>query len=181
MRRKRNCAWIGFFLLVGAMAQAQSVKVEYDPKVDFTPYKTYSWMKLSATNHPFVQEDVVGAIDLQLKAKGLTKVDSGGDLLVNAYGSLDEGINVAYAVDGYALPNVDSPITWAYGVPVSATSTSVYVDKGTLVVDLADRRAKQLKWRATAKAKLDPDQHEKSLEIIEKAVVKMFRDYPKHH
>jgi len=181
MGRKRNCAWVGFFLLVGILAQAQKVKVEYDPNVDFTPYKTYSWMKLSATNHPFVQEDVVGAIDLQLKAKGLKKVDSGGDLLVNGYGSLNEGINVAYAVDGYALPNVDSPITWAYGVPVLATSTSVYVDKGTLVVDLADRRAKQLKWRGTAKANLDPDQQEKSLEIIEKAVVKMFRDYPKHH
>jgi len=181
MGRKRNCAWVGFFLLVGVLAHAQKVKVEYDPNVDFTPYKTYSWMKLSATNHPFVQEDVVGAIDLQLKAKGLKKVDSGGDLLVNGYGSLNEGINVAYAVDGYALPNVDSPITWAYGVPVSATSTSVYVDKGTLVVDLADRRAKQLKWRGTAKANLDPDQQEKSLEIIEKAVVKMFRDYPKRH
>ena len=138
-------------------------------------------MKLSATNHPFVQEDGVGAIDLQLKTKVLKKVDNKGDLLVNAYGSLDEGMNVASAVDGYALPNVDSPITWAYGVPVSATSTAVYVDKGTLVVDLADRRAKHLKWRGTAKANLDPDQQEESLEIIEKAVVKMFCDYPKHH
>jgi hypothetical protein len=46
------------------------------------------------------------------------------------------------------------------------------------VVDLVDRRAKQLKWRGTAKANLDPEQQEKSLETIEKAIVKMFREYP---
>ena len=48
-------------------------------------------------------------------------------------------------------------------------------------MDLVDRQAKQLKWRGTAKANLDRQEQEKSLEIIEKAVVKMFKEYPALH
>jgi hypothetical protein len=181
MRRRWNCASLIFLsLLWAASAHAQKVKVEYDKAADFTKYKTYSWVKLSATAHPFVQADAVAEINQQLEAKGLKHVESGGDLLVNGYGSMSEGMNVSYDVNIYAMPGLDTPITWVDGTPRAGNSTAVFVDKGTLVVDLVDRRAKQLKWRGTAKANLDPEQQEKSLETIEKAIVKMFREYPGH-
>jgi hypothetical protein len=46
------------------------------------------------------------------------------------------------------------------------------------VIDIADRKTKQLVWRGIAKAKLDPEQKEKSFEIAEKAVATMFKQYP---
>jgi Domain of unknown function (DUF4136) len=180
MRQKQNWMFLGL-LIVGCSAalHAQKVKVEYDKEADFARYKTYSWMKLAAAAYPFVQWDVVGAVDNQLAAKGLKKVDNGGDLLVNGCGAMNDSINVSYAADVYAMPGLDAPITWANGTPLPGnSSTAQYVDKGTLVVDLVDRQSKQLKWRGTAKANLDPEQQEKSLEIIEKAVVKMFKEYP---
>jgi len=166
------------FLLWCSALHAQKVKVEFDKTADFTQYKTYSWMTQGASGHPFVKLDIIGAIDNQLAAKGLKKIDGGGDLLVNCYGSLSESMNVSYDVDVYAMPNLDGPVNWANGTPRPGNSTAVYVDKGTLVVDIVDRRAKQLKWRGTAKAKLAPEQQEKSLEIIEKAIAKMFKEYP---
>jgi hypothetical protein len=166
------------FLLWSCALQAQKVKVEYDKTTDFKQYKTYSWMKQATSGYPFVKLDIIGAIDNQLAAKGLKQIDSGGDLLVTTVGSMTESTNVSYDVDVYAMPSLDGPINWASGTPRPGNSTSVYVDKGTLVVDIVDRQAKQLKWRGTAKAKLDPEQKEKSLEIIEKAIEKMFKEYP---
>ena len=57
-------------------------------------------------------------------------------------------------------------------------SDAVLIDKGTLVIDVVERSAKKLRWRGVAQANIDPDQQEKSLEIIEKAIIKMFKQYP---
>jgi hypothetical protein len=177
MRVRGKSLLIALLMLV-SLVQAQKVTVQYDKKTDFSRYKTYSWMPHQASAHPFLALDVFGAIDHQLQAKGLQKMDKGGDLVVNGYGSLSEGMNVSYDVDVYAAPGLDGAINWANGTPRPGNSTSVYVDKGTLVVDIADRQTKGLLWRGIAKAKIDPEQVEKSFEIAEKAVAKMFRDYP---
>ena len=102
MKRKQNWVRMGLVIvLCSAGLHAQKVKVEYDKTADFTRYKTYSWMKLGATEYPFVQMDVVGAIENQLSAKGLKKIASGGDLLVNGIGSMTDSLNVSYVVDIY--------------------------------------------------------------------------------
>jgi hypothetical protein len=87
-------------------------------------------------------------------------------------------MNVSYDVDVYAAPGLDGAINWANGTPRPGNSTSVYVDKGMLVIDLADRTQKLLRWRGMAKATVDPEQKEKAFEIAEKSVAKMFRDFP---
>jgi len=178
MRMRGTISIIVGLMFVLPAAQAQKVTVQYDKKTDFSKYKTYSWVPHQASARPVLALDVFGAIDRQLQAKGLQKVDKGGDLVVNGYGSLSEGMNVSYDVDVYAAPSLDGPITWANGTPRPGNSTSVYVEKGTLVVDIADRQSKQLLWRGIAKAKIDPEQVEKSFEIAEKAVAKMFKEYP---
>jgi hypothetical protein len=175
---QRKMALIAGIVLMGFAAQAQKINVQYDKKTDFSKYKTYTWMPHDAAARPILALDVYGAIDNQLKAKGLQKVDKGGDLVVNGYGSLDEGMNVSYDHDIYAAPGLDSPITWANGTPRPGNGVSIYVDKGTLVVDIADRQTKGLIWRGIAKAKVDPEQVEKTFEIAEKAVAKMFKEYP---
>src|SRR5262249_55144217 len=141
--------------------------------------KTYMWMKQGATDYPFVAMDIRGEVDKQMQARGLTAVQSAPDLLVNAYGGMDGAMNVSFDHDIYALPGLDGPIWWADGSPlIAGNSTSVFVDKGTLVIDVVDRNLKKLKWRGIAKGNLDPEQQEKSLEIIEKSIIEMFRQYP---
>ena len=167
-----------FALTCWIPASAQKVTVQYDKQCNFSQYKTYSWLPHDAAKYPMLALDIVGAVDRQLQSKGLKQVDSGGDLLVNGYGSLTEGMNVSYDIDVYAAPGLDGAINWANGTPRPGNSTSVYVDKGMLVIDLADRTQKLLRWRGMAKATVDPEQKEKAFEIAEKSVAKMFRDFP---
>jgi hypothetical protein len=179
---KRNRRWMWLCLLCLASAanvQAQKVRVEYNKKQDFSGFKTYGWMKQSANDHPFMVMDIRGEVDKQLQAKGLTKTDSNADLLVNANGALDGKLNVSYDVNIYAMPGLDGP-WWDEGDPgaMGHGSGAVLIDQGTLVIDLVERTAKKLRWRGVAQANIDPDQQEKSLEIIEKAIIKMFREYP---
>jgi hypothetical protein len=178
-RVQSKLVWLTWCLLVlCGTSLAQKVTVDYNKKADFSQYRTYSWIPLDQAKHPMLALDLVGAVDEELQARGLHKLDTGGDLIVHGYGSLSEGMNVSYDVDIYAAPGLDTPINWENGTPRPGNSTAVYVDKGTLVIDIADRKTKQLEWRGIAKAKLDPEQKEKSFEIAEKAVAKMFKQYP---
>ena len=65
---------------------AQKVSVGADPAVDLTRYKTYAWAKVASTN-PIANEIVVSAVDSQLAAKGLRKVDTDPELTVVVFGS----------------------------------------------------------------------------------------------
>jgi hypothetical protein len=185
VKRNRRSAWLQLLLLPCLFlawvtgVQAQKIRVEYNKKQDFSGFKTYSWMKQSANSHPFMVMDIVGEVDDQLQAKGLTKTTDNPDLLVNAYGALDGSLNVSYDVNVYAMPGLDGP-WWDEGNPgaIGHGSDAVLIDKGTLVIDVVERSAKKLRWRGVAQANLDPDQQEKSLEIIEKAIIKMFKQYP---
>jgi hypothetical protein len=181
----RRSAWLYLLLLTclfltcAASVQAQKIRVEYNKKQDFSGFKTYAWMKQSANSHPFMVMDIMGEVDDQLRAKGLTKTTGNPDLLVNAYGALDGSLNVSYDVNVYAMPGLDGP-WWDEGDPgaIGHGSAAVLIDKGTLVIDIVERSAKKLRWRGVAQANIDPDQQEKSLEIIEKAIIKMFKQYP---
>jgi hypothetical protein len=180
VKRNLRCAWLCLLCLACAVGvQAQKVRVEYNKKQDFSGFKTYGWMKQSANDHPFMVMDIRGEVDKQLQAKGLTKTDGNADLLVNANGALDGKLNVSYDVNIYAMPGLDGP-WWDEGDPgaMGHGSGAVLIDQGTLVIDLVERAAKKLRWRGVAQANIDPDQQEKSLEIIEKAIIKMFRQYP---
>ena len=180
----RKLAWVYAGVLISTLvcaggAEAQKIKVEYNKQTDFSQYKTYSWMKLGSYDHPFIVLDMIGAIDDALQAKGLKKLTGSGDLLVTGYGSFDTDLNVSYDVDVYAMPSLDGPIWWQDDAPlVGGGSVSVEVAKGTMVIDLVDRKAKKLKWRGIAKANVDPDQQEKTMETLEKAISKMFDEFP---
>jgi hypothetical protein len=189
VKSNRSSAWLRLLCLIVSLAftclislpraQAQKIRVEYNKKQDFSGFKTYAWMKQGAHAYPFVAMDIMGEVDNQLQAKGLSKATSSTDLLVNAYGGLEGGLNVSYDVDVYAMPGLDGP-WWDEGNPaaIGGGSGAVFIDKGTLVVDIVERTAKKLRWRGVITGNLDPEQQEKSLEIIEKAIVKMFRQYP---
>jgi hypothetical protein len=185
VRCNRRSAWLYrlfltcLFLTSVASVQGQKIRVEYNKKQDFSGFKTYAWMKQGANAHPFMVMDIMGEVDNQLQAKGLTKANGNTDLLVNAYGALDGSLNVSYDINIYAMPGLDGP-WWDEGDPgaMGHGSAAVLIDKGTLVIDVVERAAKKLRWRGVAQANIDPDQQEKSLEIIEKAIIKMFHQYP---
>jgi hypothetical protein len=158
-------------------AQAQKIKVEYDPTVDFTKFKTYGIDPIDNASKPMLHLAIQGAIEHDLNRLGLTKVASNPDLYVQMYGAIDTDFTTHYhdPVYGGYVPPYNSRVTLWHNIP--GTYTTVVIPKGTLMVDLVETTKKQLVWRGVAKQKLS-DQRDKVLDQVNIAVEKMFLQYP---
>ena len=49
---------------------------------------------------------------------------------------------------------------------------------GTLIVDIYDVKAKELVWRGMAQDTLNEKNSQKNMQMVDKAVAKMFKKYP---
>ncbi|HEY6802039.1 MAG TPA: DUF4136 domain-containing protein [Pyrinomonadaceae bacterium] len=158
------------------IVSAQKVKVSSDPNTDFSKYKTYAWDAGTLAN-PLVQQYIVAAVDKEMSAKGLKKVDTDPDLTLTALTATTSDLNVTNPTFTPGL----NPIT--HGLPTSSQSWPV--TKGTLLIDMTDAKSKSSVWRATASNTLengpsgDPILDAKRVEKpINKAVEKMFKKFP---
>jgi hypothetical protein len=151
------------------VAWAVDVKTDYDHKVDFSKYQTYSWLGVKASNSLW-EDRIRSAVDSALTGKGWTKKDSGGDASVAAVGTTSAQPTYTTFYNGF-------PGWYWQGWDGLATTTVDYDKVGTLVVDLFDSPTKKLIWRATATDTLSskPDKNDKKLE---QAVEKMFDKFP---
>ena len=125
--------------------------------------------------------DVVGAIEDQMKAKGLQLVPSNPDLVIKVYGSIDQESTVytndpLYAATG-GVPPFDPSLSGPALIGMYG-NTTVTIHKGELVVDLLDSAAKKLVWRGMAQDNLSAHDKNKLLDQVNNAVTKMFKDYP---
>ncbi|HEX2330122.1 MAG TPA: DUF4136 domain-containing protein [Candidatus Angelobacter sp.] len=167
-------------VIVAISAWAQKIETGHDKAADFSRYKTYAVVPRDApAMNPMIGTLIDGTVENQLNQKGLHKVDSDPDLLVKTYGGPSD-MQSSYAAS-------DPNYTGSGGIPLTGTdmwtgSASPMplppVVKGQLTVDLIDARQKHLVWRATAKGKMDPDDRKKLLDQANKAVEKMFKEYP---
>jgi hypothetical protein len=158
-------------------ASAQKVTVGADPGVDLTKYKTYAWTTGTVSANPIVTAMVVSAVDEQLAAKGIRKVDADPDLTVVVFGSTESDMHVSNPSWSPSLNSI------ATGVAVG--SQSWLVTKGTLVVDLLDAKTTNSVWRGQATQTLDrgpTGDKAKDAKTVEKpirnAVKKMFKQFP---
>ena len=168
-------------LLVSLGAQAQKINVSYDKALDFSKFKTYAWAPLGAVGHPMLAADVVGAIDQQMKAKGLQLTSDNPDLVIHLYGSIDQESSVSsndplYNATG-GIPPFDPS---AFGPALSGTwgNTTITIHAGQLVVDILDVSAKRLVWRGMARDNLSANNPKKLLGQVNNSIAKMFKQYP---
>src|SRR3984957_16406560 len=76
-------ASVGSVLLFASSSFAQQVKNDYDRNANFSQYKTYSWEKVQTQDQLWVDR-IKEAVNRALAAKGLTPVESGGDMAIVA-------------------------------------------------------------------------------------------------
>ncbi len=165
-------------VLSGALsASAQKVSVGADPSVNLTTYKTYKWDQGSSGANPVVNQLIIAAVDAQMAAKGLTKVETDPDLLLSAFAWTESDMQVSNPSWSPSLNSI------ATGVAVN--SQSWVVTKGTLVISMADAEKKNEVWRGTATDTMkhgptaDKVKDAKTAEKpIKKAVEKMFKQFP---
>jgi hypothetical protein len=168
-------------LLVSFGAQAQKIHVSYDKGVDFSKFKTYAWEPHGAVAHPMLAADIVGAIEDELKAKGLTLTADKPDLAIQVYGSIDQESSMTsndplYMGTG-GIPPFDPS---AFGPALAGTwgNSTVTIHKGQLVVDILDVANKKLVWRGMAQDNLSANNPKKLESQVNNAITKMFKQYP---
>jgi hypothetical protein len=160
-------------LFAALCAYGQEVHYNYDRSANFAAYKTYQWVGLPGrVSDQLIDQAVKRSIDEQLAQKGLTKIESGGDLQVG----YQAGINIEKSVNLWSTGA--GPVGWGLGDRTVQGQTST-IPVGVLLVNLYDPARKQLIWRGDASKTIDlrkdPDKNYKNLQ---KAMIKLFKNYP---
>src|SRR5882757_6455670 len=126
-------SFIGIALLGATALVGQQVKTDYDRSANFSQYKTYSWQKVQ-TQDPLWVGRIKEAVNAALTAKGLTPVESGGDVAIVAMETTQNQQTLNTLYDGFG-----GGWRWRGGGGFGEATTTVENYKvGTLVVDLFD-------------------------------------------
>lgn len=151
---------------------------DYDTEENFARFKTYDYL-----THPentqmseLVLKRVKQAIDRELAPKGLTKSSDNPDLLIAIHSNVRSQVQVGNWGYSYS-PTV---VYWSsygyYGVYGLQTRE---FQKGTLVVDMVESKAKEMIWRGVAEGSLpDIPRSDRIEQLVNKAVKEMMKNYP---
>jgi hypothetical protein len=156
-------------MLMTIPSVAQQVKTDYDRNANFNQYKTYSWSSVK-TKDPLLVDRIKSAVDATLAAKGLTQVESGGNLSITAMEITknQQTLNTFYD-GGFG--------GWRWGGFGDATTTTETYKVGTLVVDMFDTQSKALVFRGSSSDTLS-NKSDKNIKNLNKGVDKMFKHFP---
>jgi len=154
-------------LLAASFVSADSIQVVHDPETDFFTYKTYHWAESDPAYVPELRQYLERQVDQRLKAAGLERVESGGDLAISIFVS---GQTTAANVGGYY-----NHVTW--DVAIITSQINVTTD-AALSIDLVDTFRNRAVWHGQTEIQVNYPDHRKMRKKIDKTVNKMFRDYP---
>jgi hypothetical protein len=162
----------GIALLFASASFAQQVKTDYDRSADFNKYRTYSWEKVQTQDQLWVDR-IKGAVNAALTAKGLTPVESGGDVAIVAIETTQDQQTLNTFYDGFG-----GGWRWrGLGGFGESTTTADNYKVGTLVVDLFEANTKTLIWRGSSIDTLS-NKSDKNIKNLDKGVQKMFDHFP---
>lgn len=164
-------------MLLLAACSGISTSTDYDPAADFSSYGTYNWTSSGGTStDDLTNTRIKSSVDAALAAKGLSKVNSGGDLAASyqvttadqtTYNTVSSGWGGGYRYG------------WGgAGMGTSTTYEQTYT-QGTVILAMFDEGTKNLVWKGTASDTLDPGASpEDKAKNIQSAMDKMLKDFP---
>jgi uncharacterized protein DUF4136 len=156
--------------LFSTMTIAQSVSYDFDRSANFSSFKTYAWTRGNPVGDELNHQRIVRAIDGQLAAKGMMRVESNGrpDVLVAYHASFDRDLQINTFGVGWG--------------PIAGRSGTARVEEvtvGTLAVEVIDAATRSIVWRAMATKDLNTNaKPEKRDKNISTTAEKLFRNYP---
>ncbi len=163
-------------IVLAAGCSTLETSVDYDKAVDFSQYKTFSYRDTGDFKDQLWAKRIENVLSDTLAAKGLKRVESGGDVWLVPHGRLSKQTQVNTYNTG-----------WGYGYGWygygggggMTTSTVSEIPVGTLIVDLVDGNKKEMVWRAKATDTLSttasPEEREKKLREV---AAKLFEGFP---
>ena len=170
--RKSILALLMLAALGPATAQA-GVSVEYASQVDFSQYQSFSFEKNEEVHDAELEAWLQEAVARELLAKGLKKVDQGGDLLVRTRADVHEQQRTEVNIVG-------ERVIWNDDI-TSATPTGEMmrqVGLGIAVVELLDGHSRLQVWQGVVGVESRPEVGKQSEKRLNKLIAKMFKKYP---
>jgi Domain of unknown function (DUF4136) len=159
---------------------AHRVRIDFDHRGNFSQYKTYRWVQPAVSRPPqelfpnqLMRERIVGFIEEALAARHLTRVQTGGDMLVSY------NVNVSEQQQFTTFTNGFGPgwgWGWDGGTAISTTVPQVILT-GTLVVNLTDAHKQQLLFQGVSSQTLS-SRPARNTKRLAKAVNEIFEKYP---
>jgi len=159
--------------VLSTTAAAQTITYDFDKAADFSRFKTYAWVRGTPLSDELNHKRIVNAVDTQLAAKGLGKVEVGAspDVLVAYHATFNKNLQINGFSTGWG--------GYRFGANRSGSARVDEILVGTLVVDMVDAGSRTIVWRGTATKELDvkanPEKREKN---INKAAERLFKNYP---
>ena len=167
---KTNIAICALLLcFASTIAFAQQVSVNYDHNASFAQYHTYAW---GSNNKNQIQNSILAQVAQQdinaaMQGKGLQMVQESQNpdlILVASGGEREQTSYSAWGMRGI-------------GGGMGGISPEQNVE-ATMIVSLYDAKQQSLIWRGIAQNTLNKNGN-KNQEMVEKAVQKMFKQWPK--
>ena len=157
------------FLLATASLFAQQVSVNYKDNASFARYHTYAWGPNNANRikNLILAQVAQQDIEAEMQRKGLQKVqeNQNPDLILTANGGMQRQTSwSAWGMRGI-------------GGGMGGITPEQNVET-TMIVDLYDAKTQSLVWRGVAQDTLNNNRN-KNQQMVEKAVEKMFKQWPK--
>lgn len=149
------------------------VSVDHDKSADFSGYKTFTLEEGTPAVNPLMRQRLLEAIAGGLDAKGLEKVDEGGELRVVVHVSIEEEIRITD--EGWTYGGHIGWRGWGGWGPTTVNVATVEV--GTLMLDMVDVESDRLVWRGIASDSI-PRKTAKQVKKIDKVIEKLFRNFP---
>lgn len=174
------------FMLTAGTALAQKVSVDFDKGTDFSTFKTYTFAVGTPTPETLTNQRIESAIEAQLTAKGLTRVQSNADLTVVFHCAVTQQTQLDTTnLGGWGWgPGWGRGWGWGGrfrggwgGLGGNAITQVEQIPVGTLIVDIGDSTNKKYIWRGTATKTLSSNQG-KNEKTIDQEVKKMFEKFP---
>jgi hypothetical protein len=171
------------------LTACSSVKIssDMDKTADFTKYKTYEYYGWADNSDQMLnqldKERIENAFGMEFSNRGMTIVESGGDLVVTLYivtqqkqqtTATTTGMGGAYGYGGYY--GYGPGYGWGGGMSSTTYNTYDYT-VGTLVIDIYDAAEKKLIFESSASGEINEKTKGRD-DRIAKTASKIMYDYP---
>ena len=184
---------ITFSLLIVFLTSCSGVKItnQWDKKVDFETFKTYSLYPWDTHNDKVVndydKQTILSAIKLEMDSRGYQQVEKNGDLVVSTFVIIKQETSYqaytnhygGWAGYGGGWGYYGAPGYYGYGrgVGYSTTVYSTDYEQGTLLIDIFRLSDKKLIWQGIGSGEVtqDMDKRDRRLPIT---VSNIFKRYP---
>lgn len=171
---------LGLFLLLASTVACASPKIgyDYDPHANFTTYQTYAWVVGpqeqtgdKRIDNRLVDSRIRNTIETQLRSKGYAvSANTQPDFYVAYH------IGVKDMTKGSSTQHYIGD--FAHGTYTTTSDIQPYKEGG-LLIDIVDAASKQLAWRGSGVAEVDPGMApEERDELINQVVRAMFSHFP---